>query len=242
MHLEALLAAPAGDETGDLALAGGAGGVVGRVPVVVVGHLVVVPQEDPGVRGQGHLQKGVGAVGAVDGAVVGQVHRQVAAAGETVAAVGEAQLAPAGVGGGLVDKVAQVQHRVEVFAGQVGEGPPVAAGELLAGHQPDPQQRGRLAGGGQGLGAPHGAVDPPVAEAVEVGAARLEQPREVGDAGEVVLRARLHGGPGEAGRGEGGVGGLGDLELQPLPLLPGLGGQAGPQHHPAVAGVAGGHP
>jgi hypothetical protein len=92
---------------------------------VVVGHLMVVPRNDPGGHGVGGLEGGVGAVERVAGAVIVE--------GENLAAVVAAHLAVAR--GAFVDVVAKVDDEIEVFAGDMFEGGEETGLVVLAGDE-----------------------------------------------------------------------------------------------------------
>ena len=102
-------------------------------PVVVVGHLVVVPRRDDRMRGVGGLQVGVAAVQAVSLAV--------ALEGVGVLDVLVAQTALQLDRERLVDVVAEEQHRVEVLGGDVAPRPVEAAGVGLARGERQSQRR-----------------------------------------------------------------------------------------------------
>ena len=220
----------------------------GPVPAVVVmggafppaarRHLVVVPHRHHRVAGVERLQVGIGLVLGVAGPVVGQ------------RGGGGARLMRTHLGSGvpvvLVDVVADVDHQVDVTAGEVAVGVEPPGRQGGAGHKAEAQAGHRLAERRGGPRAPYrgvGAVrvNAGTSEPVPVGRGRLElahvDVQGVVDVGPGLRRALGHdvGEPRVPGhlppdvhRGSGGRGAAGRR------------GPPGPQDHAVGEGVAAG--
>ncbi len=221
-----------------------AGGVVLRAVLpLVVGDLVVVPRDDPGVLRVQVLQVGVALVLGVPLPVVGQRHhlvgRLVLADVDVVGAV--AVLA----GAVLVEVVAEVEHRVQVVAlGEAAIGGEPPGLEVGTGDDTEPQVPGGGPGGRRGAHAADPADRAAVGEAVEVPGRGL-QPSDVELDGVVAAGAGREGAAAHGRAEEAVLRDLpGDVDLRALAGAGGAGrrrGDPGPDHHAVGLGVAGGH-
>ena len=238
-----LVVRPVGAGAAAQVVALGPGLVVLRAAApLVVGDLVVVPGDDPGVAGVQVLQVAVALVLGVPAAVVGQAHhlpRRVVR--PDVLVVGAVAVLAGGV---LVEVVAQAQHGVQVVARrEVAVGGEPAGLQVGARHHAEAEVARRRVVGRRGPGAAGPAVHAVPAEAVVV-AGRRPEPGDVDLDGVVAARA---GGEAAGADDVAEAGVAGDLPADAHPRAGARagrggagGGDPGPDHDRGGARVAGG--